>query len=119
MGAASVTQDPRRDLSVPLPLRVECRDGSERHEYAVNLSASGLCVHGREPFEVGQELRVAFCLPQDRREIRAVCKVVWTQDAEGCDRAPRFFETGLFLVEVASADAERIAWYVSEQVDRR
>jgi hypothetical protein len=114
-----VSQDPRRDLSVPLPIRVERTDGSERDEYAVNLSATGLCLHAREPLEVGEELRVAFRLPSDRREIRAVCKVVWKDDCNGNSHAPRFYETGLFLVEVASADADRIAWYVSEQVDRR
>ncbi len=114
-----MTQDPRRDLSVPLPIRVERSDGSERDEYAVNLSSSGLCLHAREPLELGEELRVAFQLPQDRREIRALCKVVWKHDTNGGCQVPRFYETGLFLVEVASADAERIAWYVSQQVDRR
>jgi hypothetical protein len=98
---------------------VERPDGSERDEYAVNLSSSGLCLHAREPLEIGEELRVAFQLPSDRREIRAVCKVVWKHDGDGETCVPRFYETGLFLVEVASADAERIAWYVSEQVDRR
>jgi hypothetical protein len=114
-----LTQDPRRDLSVPLPIRVERRDGSERDEYAVNLSSSGLCLHAREPLEIGEELRVAFQLPRDRREIRAICKVVWKHEGDVGSCVPRFYETGLFLVEVASADAERIAWYVSEQVDRR
>jgi hypothetical protein len=85
----------------------------------VNLSSSGLCLHAREPLEIGEELRVAFQLPSDRREIRAVCKVVWKHDEDAETCVPRFYETGLFLVEVASADAERIAWYVSEQVDRR
>jgi hypothetical protein len=102
-----------------LPIRVARRDGSERHEYAVNLSSSGLCLHAREPPEIGEELEVAFQLPSDRREIRAVCKVVWKNDGSEETRLPRLYETGLFLVEVASADAERIAWYVSEQVDRR
>jgi len=114
-----VTQDPRRDLSVPLPVAVERGDGSTRHEYAVNLSTSGLCLHAQAPLSIGEEVRVAFCLPSDRREIRAVCKVVWTSHEGEQTPLPRCYETGLFLVEIAASDAERLAWFVSAQVDRR
>jgi len=112
-------QDPRRDLSVPLPVVVQRPDGSTRHEYAVNVSSSGLCLHTRSPFSIGEEVRIAFRLPSDEREIRAVCKVVWTSHAGELPPIPRCFETGLFLVEVMEADAQRIAFFVSAQVDRR
>jgi len=98
---------------------VQCGDGTTRHEYAVNVSVSGLCLHMKSPVAVGEELRIAFCLPSDEREIRAVCKVVWTGHAGEPQPVPRFFETGLFLVEIAECDAQRIAWFVSAQVDRR
>lgn len=114
-----MTQDPRRDLSIPLPIRVECADGTARHEYAVNVSSSGLCLHARAPFTVGEELRVSFRLPSDARDIQAVCKVVWTSHDPDSQPLTRCYETGLFLVEVAQADAERLAWFVSAQVDRR
>ena len=114
-----MTQDPRRDLSIPLPIRVERADGSTRHEYAVNVSSSGLCLHAQAPLSVGEEVRVAFRLPSDAQEIHAVCKVVWT-NGEGDRRArTKCYETGLYLVEVAQCDAERLAWFVSAQVDRR
>jgi len=94
-------------------------DGTWRSEYAVNVSVSGLCLHMRSPAAVGEELRIAFCLPSDDREIRAVGKVVWTGHVDEPQTVPRYFETGLFLVEITEADAQRIAWFVSAQVDRR
>lgn len=114
-----MTQDPRRDLSVPLPVRVDRADGSTRHEYAVNVSASGLCLHAQAPLSIGEEVRIAFRLPSDPRDIQAVAKVVWTGHQGDQHPLPRCYETGLFLVEVAQCDAERLAWFVSNQVDRR
>jgi hypothetical protein len=100
-------------------VKVERADGSIRHEYAVNLSASGLCLHAQAPLAVGEELRVSFQLPSDPHVIRAVCKVVWTRHEGEPPPVPRCWETGLSLVEVAARDAERLAWFVSAQVDRR
>ena len=60
------------------------------------------------PFAVGEEVRIAFRLPSDEREIRAVCKVVWTSHAGEPPPIPRCFETGLFLVEI-DAEATRSA----------
>lgn len=114
-----MTQDPRRDLSVPLPVRVERTDGTTRHEYAVNLSASGLCLHAKQPLSIGEELRISLRLPADARDIQAVAKVVWTSHQGDELPLPRCYETGLYLLEVAACDAERLAWFVSEQVDRR
>ena len=114
-----MTQDPRRDLSVPLPVKVERRDGTTRHEYAVNLSASGLCLHAQAPLPIGEELRVSFQLPADPRPIQAVGKVVWTSHDGAEPPLPRCYETGLFLVQLEAGDAERLAWFVSAQVDRR
>lgn len=114
-----MTQDPRRDLSVPLPVRVERADGTTRHEYAVNVSASGLCLHAKQPLSVGEELHVSLRLPRDAHEIRAVAKVVWTNHRGEALPLPRCYETGLFLVEIAQGDVERLAWFVSAQVDRR
>jgi Tfp pilus assembly protein PilZ len=102
-----------------LPVTVERSDGSTRHEYAVNLSASGLCLHAQAPLSIGEEVRISFCLPSDPREIRAVCKVVWTRHEGELHPIPRCYETGLFLVEIAACDAERLGWFVSAQVDRR
>jgi hypothetical protein len=102
-----------------LPVKVERTDGSTRHEYAVNLSSSGLCLHAQAPLPIGEELRISFRLPCDPRDIHAVAKVVWTSHEGGQLPLPRCYETGLFLVEVAACDVERLAWFVSAQVDRR
>jgi len=114
-----LTQDPRRDLSIPLPVRVERADGSARDEYAVNVSASGLCLHAETPLEIGEEIRIALRLPCEGAEIQAAAKVVWTRHRGARPPLPRCWETGLSLVEIADADVARLAWFVSAQVDRR
>ena len=73
-----MTQAPRRDLSVPLPVRVTRADGSFRHEYLVNVSETGFCLHMQSPVEIGEQLAIAFRLPSDEQPIEGLCKVVWT-----------------------------------------
>jgi len=60
-----VSQAPRRDLSVPLPVAVRRDDGSLRPEYLVNVSESGLCLHMQAAVAVGEALSIAFRLPSD------------------------------------------------------
>lgn len=85
----------------------------------MNVSVSGLCLHMRSPVSVGDELWVAFRLPSHADEIHASCKVVWTSHEGEVDPVPRFFETGLFLLDVAEPDRQRIEAFVFAQVDRR
>jgi hypothetical protein len=89
-----------------------------RHEYLVNLSMTGLCLHMQAPVSVGEELSIAFRLPSDEALVQAVCKVVWTSHAGEIHPFPRFFETGLYLVELDASDRRRIELFVEEQVDR-
>jgi hypothetical protein len=90
-----------------------------RHEYLVNVSETGLCLHMRAPLAVGEEVSVVFRLPADGAPIEAVCKVVWTSHAGEIHPVPRFFETGLHLAELSDEHRERIATFVEAQVDRR
>ena len=113
-----MTQAPRRDLSVPLPVGVQRSDGSFRHEYLVNVSVSGLCLHMQESVSVGEELSVAFRLPSDSVVIQGVCKVVWTSHEGVSHRVTRFFETGLYLAQISEVDRKRIEVFVHAQVDR-
>lgn len=113
-----MSQDPRRDLSIPLPVIIRRADGSLHHEYAVNLSVSGLCVHMKSPVAIGEQVWVAFRLPNEIDEIHGNCKVVWTSHQGEVHPVPRFFETGLYLLQVADDDRERIEAFVEAQVDR-
>ena len=114
-----MSQDPRRDLSVPLPAVIRHPDGSLRNEYLVNVSIGGLCLHMRAPVSIGEALSVAFRLPSQADEIHASCKVVWTSHEGELHPVPRFFETGLFVLELSEADRQRIEAFVLAQVDRR
>ena len=113
-----MSQDPRRDLSVPLPTVVRHPDGTLRHEYLVNVSVSGVCLHMRSPVAVGEPLWISFRLPSQCEEIEAVGKVVWTSRIGEVPPQPRFFETGLLLVDISEADRKRIESFVFAQVDR-
>lgn len=117
-----MSQSPRRDLSVPLPVAVRRDDGSLRPEYLVNLSETGLCLHMQTAVAVGEVLSVAFRLPSDQTLIEVACKVVWTShagDPQPLQLFPRFFETGLHLLEIDDAHRKRIGLFVEAQVDRR
>jgi hypothetical protein len=114
-----LSQDPRRDLSVPLPAIVRHPDGTVRHEYVVNVSVSGVCLHMRAPCSVGQELWIAFRLPSETDEVQAIGKVVWTSHEGEVHPVPRFFETGVFLLDLSESDRQRIEAFVFAQVDRR
>ncbi len=114
-----MSQDPRRDLSVPLPALVRHADGTLRNEYVVNVSVSGLCLHMKTPVSVGEELWIAFRLPSGEDEIQASCKVVWTSHEGEAHPPPRFFETGIFLIDLPETDRLRVEAFVCAQVDRR
>jgi hypothetical protein len=102
-----------------LPAVVRHADGSVRHEYVVNVSASGLCLHMKTPVSVGEELWIAFRLPSGCAEIEAGCKVVWTSHAGEVHPGPRFYETGVFLLDLSEADRLRVEAFVCAQIDRR
>ena len=89
-----------------------------RHEYLVNVSVSGVCLHMRSRVAVGEELWVAFRLPGQDDEIQAIGKVVWTSHAGEIHPSPRFFETGLFLLDLSEVDRKRVESFVFAQVDR-
>jgi Tfp pilus assembly protein PilZ len=101
-----------------LPAIVRHPDGTVRHEYVVNVSASGLCLHMRAPVSIGQELWIAFRLPAECSEVQAQAKVVWTSHEGELHPVPRFFETGVFLLDVSEGDRQRIEAFVIAQVDR-
>jgi hypothetical protein len=114
-----VSQAPRRDLSVPLPVAVRRRDGSLRHEYLVNVSETGVCLHMQAPVSVGEPVALAFRLPSDEALIEAECKVVWTSHAGEIRPFPCFYETGLYLMAISDEHRKRIVLFVEAQVDRR
>jgi hypothetical protein len=71
------------------------------------------------PVSVGEALALAFRLPSDEALIEAEAKVVWTTHAGEIHPFPRFFETGLHLLQISDDHRKRIALFVEAQVDRR
>ncbi|HEY8493658.1 MAG TPA: PilZ domain-containing protein [Myxococcota bacterium] len=106
------TSEPRRDLPVPLPVEVVGREGAARIEYAVNVSASGLCLHAPRPWAAGQSLRVAFTLPDGGGRIEAHARVAWSEAPARSARA-RFRELGLRFETLREEDRRRLARFAA------
>lgn len=112
MDPARQTSEPRRDLAVPLPVEVVGREGVPRTEYAVNVSASGLCLHAPRPLPAGASLRVAFTLPDGGGRIEARARVAWSEAPPRSARA-RFRALGLRFEALCEADRRRLARFAA------
>lgn len=98
--------EPRRHLPVPIPVGVCTADGRWRTEYAVNLSAGGLCLQLPEALIPGEAVQVAFELPHSGTKLEVVARVVWAH------REARFCEMGLAFEELDPEAQEALRRYV-------
>lgn len=110
-------QDPRRDFSVPIPVRVERADGTETREYAVNISPRGVCLHHGAMLDVGERISVTFDLPPEGTPVRAAGRVVWT-NADG-EHKGELRESGVHLQELSEEVRDRLLAFASQPVNRR
>ena len=113
------TPQPRRDFTVPLRVDITLPDGSVCHEYAVNISPGGLCLHVSHPLPAEAVLPVRLELPPEGLEVRALGFVAWTSWHEDDDEAERFWETGLQFQEINATMRERIHSWASQPKNRR
>ncbi len=114
-----MTQDPRRDFSVPIPVEIVRADGSRSVEYAVNLSPHGICLHVQSPLPVGEDVRVAFTLPPAGPSIEVSAKVVWTNHQGELGTGMRFWETGIHLLDLGEDLQRQLAEYSNQPTNRR
>lgn len=111
--------EPRRDFPVPVRVEITLPDGSIRHEYAVNISPGGLCLHLAEPLAAEGPLDVKLWLPPDGTEVQVNAHVVWTSWHESNDETERFCETGLHFDDMSVALSQQILSYASQPKNRR
>lgn len=114
-----MTQDPRREFSVPIPIEVRRSDGSHEVEYAVNLSPRGLCLQLKRPIAVGERVELRFVLPPSGPSIITTGKIVWAGDEGKLDGANRFWETGVHLVDLPESARDALTHYASQPVNRK
>lgn len=114
-----MSPEPRRELPVPLRVVVRRSDGGRSEEYAVNVSPGGLCLHLRDVLRPGDEIGVAFTLPPNELRVDARARVIWTNAHGGVDDAPRFWETGVQLLDLDGPVREALHRYASEPKGRR
>jgi hypothetical protein len=105
-------REPRRHLPVPLPVEIQEPDGTWVVEYAVNLSASGLCLHLRSPLRLGATVHVAFELPGSGRKIETLARVIWVSRETG-DGGTHFGEMGLALEWLSEEEQHTVHHYAS------
>ncbi|MBI3616420.1 MAG: PilZ domain-containing protein [Candidatus Omnitrophica bacterium] len=77
-----------------------------------DLSVSGIRMRVFSFFSVESRLVLLLSLPHSLKPIRAIARVVWTQEpglAEACD-------CGLQFIEVAPEDREAIAQYIEQGI---
>ncbi len=114
-----MSQDPRRDFSVPIPVEIQPAEGEVRHEYAVNLSPRGLCLHAKAPMTVGESVRVVFELPPEGLRVEASGKVVWSSHEGEVGAQNRFYEAGVHLEGLSDEVQERLRHYAVQPILRR
>jgi hypothetical protein len=111
--------EPRRDL--PVPVRVDLRrpDGTTTVEYAVNISASGLCLHLKDFLSEGDRIRVEFTLPPSGPTVRADASVVWVGCPEAEGEEGRLSEIGVQFGDLEDAVRQLLVEYASQPINRR
>jgi uncharacterized protein (TIGR02266 family) len=107
---------PRRDLSVPLPVRVSRDDGQLTTDYAVNVTSGGLCLHTRQPLSVGETLSLAFRLPPDGPEVTCRARVVWIAPGQV---GVQHYEAGVCFDDLDAAVSQRLDDYATHPSDPR
>lgn len=120
-----MSAEARRNLAVPLEVQVRLPDGAELRQWAVNLSAGGLCLHASERLTSKEGLLLSFELPElpsaSIREDTTVsmesvaAHVVW----EGDVGPNRFIEIGLSFEGLSKEQTERLTEWASQPTNRR
>ena len=76
-------RSPRLELAFPVLVEA----GEELRRFmAVNVGAQGMLFKAPEPYAIGEQLRVTFCLPSTDVELAAQAEVVhatWVHDGQG------------------------------------
>ncbi len=111
--------EPRHDLPIPLRVELVRPEGAATAEYAVNLSAGGLCLQLRDPLRVGDEVGVAFTLPPSGPRVEARAEVVWIHPLEDGGAGPRLCETGIRFQAMAPELRSQLSRYAEESRERR
>jgi hypothetical protein len=108
--------EPRRNLSLPVRAELDFEDGTKRVEYAVNLSAGGVCLHVHEPLPEG-EMTVTLEVPSGPR-LSARARLVWFSTVDA-GSAESFIESGLQFVDLPRETRELLSEWAAHPIDRR
>ena len=91
-----------------MDLEVQVRQSAgEFSARAVNLSNEGMCIHTTASFHQGDQIEIAFRLPEGDQELNMLARVMWTLDmkqyeAWGCGVGILFEQVGLDVSESLS-----------------
>jgi len=94
----------RYELNIPVWFEIEPEVGEPRRERCdvINISQKGIMFEGKIQYEVGKLLGVRFFLPRFGAPVRAVVKVIWTEEITAGER----YRIGGEFLELKNADQE-------------
>lgn len=110
-----MSTEARRSFAVPLEVLVRLLDGSERREWAVDLSAGGLCLHASERLPDEGILLLSFELA-DVKLTDIAAHVVWEAPDPG---GRRFYETGLSFESLSVEEQGVLREWAAQPTRRR
>jgi uncharacterized protein (TIGR02266 family) len=109
--------DRRRSPRIPVDIKVRLQQNvGEVSARAVNLSNEGMCIHTAAVFGQGDQIKLAFRLPDTFNDIDAVGRVMWTldmkhYDAWGCG-------VGILFEQLQTSDSANLENYISQCLDQ-
>ena len=79
----------RQSKRIPFKLKVDCQyQGNFLFEYATDISQHGIFIETREPLKVGTQVALQFTLPDEKKTMEVVGKVMWTNPATSGSKNP-------------------------------
>ncbi len=106
--------EPRFHLPIPIPVRLERADGRASTEYALNLSAGGLCLQLRDPIAPDEKVVVRFRVPGIDMTVETWALMVWSQEVKADAHGGIHIETGLRFEGLDNATRQRIYDFASQ-----
>jgi len=92
--------------------------GAPQRTVTKDLSGGGLRFFSETPLAPGTQLQMALALPGREQPVNALAEVVWSERHELVGKADRqrSAENGAKFIEIAPADQEALAQFVSSRL---
>ena len=106
-----MVRERRRYFRCPVQteVHVTSESGAEVSATSINVSEGGIAFRCPAPLQIGEKLRLSFCLPGTLNAINTAAEVCWTNEKN---------ETGVQLLDAAQTVTQRLQVWLSGQLER-